>query len=219
VLEESENDHLYPQNFQIIHKNDPQFLEELLTAIGKSLHISYQYRSSWFRTIASYIVRLSNYNDILAHRNQLRNYWSEPFSYLPWLLRELVMSFLVAFIFLVKNQVQNQSIEQTHADLKSFRVKYYPTMVIGASALLVLVFQVIALGLPQLLLLREILTPAAAATTFTVDSSADDVDFSPGDGVCDTNDGAGDGPCTLRAAIEEANAWAGTDTINFSIGH
>jgi uncharacterized repeat protein (TIGR01451 family)/CSLREA domain-containing protein len=52
---------------------------------------------------------------------------------------------------------------------------------------------------------------------YTVDSTADDSDFLAGDGVCDTNDSVGDGPCTLRAAIEEANATAGADAVEFDI--
>ena len=54
----------------------------------------------------------------------------------------------------------------------------------------------------------------ANAATFTVDSTADAPDANPGDGVCD--DGAGN--CTLRAAIEEANALVGADTITFPAG-
>ena len=50
--------------------------------------------------------------------------------------------------------------------------------------------------------------------TFTVDSTADAVDANPGDGVCD--DGLGNG--TLRAAIMEANALAGADTIDIPAG-
>src|SRR5262245_56367808 len=42
----------------------------------------------------------------------------------------------------------------------------------------------------------------AFAVTFTVDSTADAVDANPGDGACAS--AAGD--CTLRAAIQEANA-------------
>lgn len=57
----------------------------------------------------------------------------------------------------------------------------------------------------------------ARAASFVVDSVADDSDFNAGDGLCDTDDGVGDGPCTLRAAIEEANASAGADTITFEI--
>src|SRR5581483_8003737 len=41
-------------------------------------------------------------------------------------------------------------------------------------------------------------------TSFTVNSLADAGDATPGDGVC--NDGTGN--CTLRAAIQEANAVA-----------
>ena len=52
------------------------------------------------------------------------------------------------------------------------------------------------------------------AAAFTVDSNTDVVDANPGDGVCD--DGAGN--CTLRAAIMEANALAGDDTISLPAG-
>lgn len=54
---------------------------------------------------------------------------------------------------------------------------------------------------------------AQAAATFTVNSLADTSDAAPGDGAC-ANAG---GQCTLRAAIEEANALGGDDTINFSV--
>ena len=49
-------------------------------------------------------------------------------------------------------------------------------------------------------------SPAHAASTFTVNSTAD-----PGTGSCDATE------CTLREAITSANATVGTDTINFNI--
>jgi CSLREA domain-containing protein len=49
--------------------------------------------------------------------------------------------------------------------------------------------------------------------TFVVNSTGDGSDINPGDGLCVT----ATGECTLRAAIEEANALAGTDAINFNI--
>src|SRR5512139_933240 len=52
------------------------------------------------------------------------------------------------------------------------------------------------------------------AVNFPVDSTADDVDAAPGDGLCATAGGA----CTLRAAIQEANAKAGDDTIDVPAG-
>lgn len=49
--------------------------------------------------------------------------------------------------------------------------------------------------------------------TFTVTSDLSDNDSSPGDGQCRTSAGA----CTLRAAIQEANARTGPDRIEFDI--
>jgi CSLREA domain-containing protein len=54
----------------------------------------------------------------------------------------------------------------------------------------------------------------AAAVTFTVDTTADAVDALPGDGFCAT---AG-GPCSLRAAVQEADALAGADAIILPAG-
>ena len=54
---------------------------------------------------------------------------------------------------------------------------------------------------------------AAAGRIFTVTSTGDAGDANEGDGACDI----GGGQCTLRAAIEEANAWPGHDTIHFDI--
>ncbi|MBT4945144.1 MAG: CSLREA domain-containing protein, partial [Candidatus Marinimicrobia bacterium] len=48
---------------------------------------------------------------------------------------------------------------------------------------------------------------------FTVNSTGDESDTDPGDGNCDV----GNGDCTLRAAIEEANAYPGYNIIFFDI--
>jgi CSLREA domain-containing protein len=53
------------------------------------------------------------------------------------------------------------------------------------------------------------LSITAEAATFTVNSTLDDVDADPGNGICATAGGA----CTLRAAIQEANVHPGADTI------
>ena len=60
-----------------------------------------------------------------------------------------------------------------------------------------------------------LLSPGAGAnTTFSVNSTADTVDSNPGNGVCATSSGV----CTLRAAIQEANALPGADTIQIPAG-
>ena len=54
---------------------------------------------------------------------------------------------------------------------------------------------------------------AIQTATFVVDSSDDGADVKPGDGVCATEAGV----CTLRAAIDEANALSGGSTIAFNL--
>jgi len=54
---------------------------------------------------------------------------------------------------------------------------------------------------------------AGYGKTYTVNSTDDLGDFNTGDEICE--DGLGN--CTLRAAIEQANAISGLDTINFNI--
>lgn len=58
------------------------------------------------------------------------------------------------------------------------------------------------------------LISVAGAATFVVASTANTADSNPGDGVC--NDGTGN--CSLVAAIMEANALPGADTINLAVG-
>ncbi len=57
-------------------------------------------------------------------------------------------------------------------------------------------------------------SPPLLAATFTVNSTSDAVDANPGDGVCRIS--ATGTTCTLRAAVMEANAWPGPDTIILS---
>ena len=65
--------------------------------------------------------------------------------------------------------------------------------------------------------------PAHAAATFNINSTGDAGDDNPGNGSCFTGvliPGSGVGlelECTLRAAMEEANATTTPDTISFNI--
>src|SRR5687767_8966754 len=55
------------------------------------------------------------------------------------------------------------------------------------------------------------------AASFTVNSTADSPDLNPGDGLCKARVNGQD-VCTLRAAILEANASPGADTITVPAG-
>ncbi|MFQ5471072.1 MAG: putative Ig domain-containing protein [Gammaproteobacteria bacterium] len=66
-------------------------------------------------------------------------------------------------------------------------------------------------GLVLVFTLIVFLPVEVSAFTFTIDDTADAVDQNPGDGICATNGAV----CTLRAAVQEANAWPGADAIIF----
>ena len=70
------------------------------------------------------------------------------------------------------------------------------------------------MGLLAALVMACIVVGNATASTFSVDSTADADDSNTGDGLC--NDGAGH--CTLRAAIQQANASGGANTISVPAG-
>jgi CSLREA domain-containing protein len=58
------------------------------------------------------------------------------------------------------------------------------------------------------------LNVAAASSDFVVNHTGDGADANTGDGICQT---ATPGQCTLRAAIQQANATAGANAIAFGI--
>ena len=64
------------------------------------------------------------------------------------------------------------------------------------------------------LLLPALPAGAAHAAVFTVNSTADEVDLTPGDNLCLTQAGT----CTLRAATQQANGSGGDDVINLPAG-
>lgn len=76
------------------------------------------------------------------------------------------------------------------------------------AVVLVVLLVMAALGSPRFGVQRGWSAPAL---TFIVNSSGDASDASPGNGVCATSGSV----CTLRAAMQEANARAGADTILF----
>ena len=75
------------------------------------------------------------------------------------------------------------------------------------------VLVIVALAAGLMLGERAAITQAASHT-FTVNNSLDAPDANPGNGICET--ASGNGICTLRAAIQEANALAGANTITLS---
>jgi CSLREA domain-containing protein len=73
------------------------------------------------------------------------------------------------------------------------------------SASTLIVFRTLRKLAPLAISLTVLLPATAQAAQFVVNSTADAVDLAPGDGTCATSTGV----CTLRAAIQEANALTG----------
>lgn len=65
-------------------------------------------------------------------------------------------------------------------------------------------------------LLAGVSVGSARAATFTVNSTVDATDASPGDGICET--APGNGVCTLRAAVQESNASSSVNAIAVPAG-
>ncbi len=60
-------------------------------------------------------------------------------------------------------------------------------------------------------------TTVTTTLALTVNTTGDQADANVGDRICDVDLGTGGDQCTLRAAIQETNAAATADTINFSL--
>jgi CSLREA domain-containing protein len=70
-----------------------------------------------------------------------------------------------------------------------------------------------------LVLLAALPAPAlAGGAGIIVNTTADGADANPGDGICDGDSVQGGNQCTLRAAIQQANAVVGADTITLGPG-
>jgi CSLREA domain-containing protein len=103
------------------------------------------------------------------------------------------------------------------ADLRTIRSSRPGLMAIGG--VLRFIGRIIAARVARPLLVITIFLLAAGCVPksggLVVNSAGDAGDSDPGDEVCRTAASATE--CTLRAAIQEANAWAGADTITFNL--
>jgi CSLREA domain-containing protein len=77
-------------------------------------------------------------------------------------------------------------------------------------------------ALSDLVILKSAASPLSVLitqpqTVFTVNSEFDGADTNVGNGICDADSIEPGAQCTLRAAIQEANANPGADSIHFSI--
>ena len=134
-----------------------------------------------------------------------------------WAWLELTTSFALTLILLLFGKPIDDNISQVDLDKKAFRSKYYPTLALTLVSMIIIFINFGLFLTTQIPLFNLHNQGSKALTTFVVNSVADDADFLVGDGFCDTDDSAGDGPCTFRAAIQEGNVAVDDVAITFNI--
>src|SRR5439155_6067538 len=97
------------------------------------------------------------------------------------------------------------------------------TLDVEADPVAVLPMRLNADALSDLVILKQggqsalAIAQTAPLATFTVNQTGDQNDANNNDGLCDTDLATAGQQCTLRAAIQQANATAGADSITFTV--
>lgn len=219
VLEENPRKKLnLPSNFHSINKNKHNSFDELTDILIQKLNISdFGRMSRFYDSLGGFVMKYSNKDDILSKKISKKIRLKNFFYSTKWAILEILISCALGLIMLVFGKPKDDNITQSRLDRNTFRTKYYPTLALSFVSALFILINVTLFTFSQISIFRNNLLETRALTTFVVDSTADSVDFSIGDGFCDTDDSVGDGPCTYRAAIQEANVTVDDVTISFNI--
>ncbi|MCA9379760.1 carboxypeptidase regulatory-like domain-containing protein [Candidatus Dojkabacteria bacterium] len=216
--EEKESDLKLPSNFHIISKNQKGSFSLISKTIDEIFKTSESGNSrKLIDKIGNFILINGNKDDLLNKGLTGKALFNSLFNRLKWIWLEFTSSIALTLLLLLYGKPTDENITQQDLDKKAFRSKYYPTLAVTfISSIIILINFGLFVG-SQLPLFRNQQQGTTALSTFVVDSITDSSDFLVGDGYCDTDDSIGDGPCTLRAAIEEANSIAGVDYVDFNI--
>lgn len=216
--EENESDLKLPNNFHVISKNQRGSFKLIVQTIDTILGTSEASTSrGLIERIGNFILSNGNKDDLLLKSITDEAFPKTILNRIKWIGLEFTSSIALTLLLILFGKPTDENITQQDLDKKAFRSKYYPTLAVTfISSIIILINFALFVG-SQLPLFRNQQQGTTALSTFVVDSVSDSGDFLVGDGYCDTDDSIGDGPCTLRAAIEEANSIAGVDYIDFNI--
>ncbi|HRP37025.1 MAG TPA: hypothetical protein PLS50_04395, partial [Candidatus Dojkabacteria bacterium] len=216
--EENRSDLKLPNNFHVISKNQKGSFRLIVQTIDKILGTSETSNArNLIERIGNFILSNGNKDDLLSKSITGEAFPKTILSRIKWVGLEFTSSIALTLLLILFGKPTDENITQQDLDKKAFRSKYYPTLAVTfISSIIILINFALFVG-SQLPLFRNQQQGTTALSTFIVDSVSDSGDFLVGDGYCDTDDSIGDGPCTLRAAIDEANSIAGVDYIDFNI--
>lgn len=218
LQEKLEKDLVVPSNFISINKNKKKSFDDLVKVVSNLFEISDELNSkSFFRSLVGKIYINANKIDLLGKSFRKKRLIPKLLNKLKKFVYSVLTKVMLALLVMIYGSPEEENITQLNIDKNAFRRHYYPTLIATFLFSGFLLTNLAIFGLTQLGLYNQNKEDAKALVTLTVDSTLDDADSDPGDGVCDTSDGVGDGPCTLRAAIEEANTEVDSVVIDFAI--
>ncbi|HRP37348.1 MAG TPA: hypothetical protein PLS50_06090, partial [Candidatus Dojkabacteria bacterium] len=190
----------------------------LTDVLVEKLNISdYGRMSKLYDVLGGFVMKFSNKDDILSNKISKKISFKNIFYTAKWALLEISIACALALIMLIFGRPKDDNIAQLRVDRKTFRTKYYPTLALSFVSALFVLINISLFAFSQFSIFTNYQLDTKALTTFVVDSSADDADFSIGDGFCDTNDSVGDGPCTFRGEIQESDVTVDDVAITFNI--
>lgn len=172
---------------------------------------------SFFNKLVKAIYKNSNKSDLLKTSLSKRNPLNKTVKGVRLFFLSIFTNTLLALLVLRYGKSEEENITQSNIDKQLFRRQYYPTLVASLLFLGFMTTTIVLFGLTQLGLYNQTKEVAKALTTITVNSVLDDADAFTTDGVCDITGSTGNGPCTLRAAIQEANNSEDAVDVAFNI--
>lgn len=207
-----------PNNFHLIDKKQIDSFQKITDTIKHILGITETNRSKIIlEKIGNFIINKNYQNDHLLEKHSSINLPKIIMNRLSSSLLMIGRNLALTILLLILGRPNDENTIQYDLDKKVFRSKYYPTLIVTFISSIITSITLLIFSISQLSLFETQQQDINALSTFVVDSTLDSVDFSSGDGYCDTDDSEGDGPCTLRAAIEEANSILGVDYVDFNI--
>ena len=218
LQEQSQIIPLIPESFSIVNKDSDDAFQKVSDILLSCLQVSPISNSfGLINKLAEFVFINGNKNDLLNRSLDKKNIFLRIFLRIKWVWLELSTSLALTIMMLIFGRADDENISQAEIEKRTYRTKYYPSLVITTVSLTIILVNLGLFAFTQYTLYKNRLEGTRALNTMVVNSVLDDSDADPGDGVCDVKGSSGTGPCTLRAAIEEANAETDDVEIVFDI--
>lgn len=98
--------------------------------------------SSFMSTLLLWTFHLANHSDLVMRIRENSYFLKKFVLFIYWFMLQLFMSFLLVLLRFSTEKIEEGHIEQKRADLKMYRVRYYPTVATIMVAALITVLQV-----------------------------------------------------------------------------